>query len=148
MLANGNVTSARSAVRIVEETGAAGIMIGRHAIRNPWIFGQCRDAFAGRPVAPKTLSQVFDYIVRLYETTTTPGIPETARVNRMKKFLNFVGQGVDGEGRFLYEMRRTRTAEELFTVCRENLLARPDALFADEPFPGVIARPNCETPLN
>ena len=32
------------------ELNAAGVMIGRHAIRNPWIFRQCREAFAGQPV--------------------------------------------------------------------------------------------------
>src|SRR5436189_87483 len=40
VLANGNVTSALRAQTILTETGAAGVMIGRHAIRNPWIFRQ------------------------------------------------------------------------------------------------------------
>jgi tRNA-dihydrouridine synthase B len=148
VLANGNITSARSAIRVIEDTGAAGVMMGRHAIRNPWIFAQCRKAFAGNTVDRINLSQVYDYIARLFEAITTPGIPEIARVNRMKKFLNFVGQGVDGDGVFLYEMRRTRSADELFDVCRRHLLSRPEDLFADEPYPGVIARPNCETPLD
>ena len=49
VLANGNVTSASRAAEIVRGSGAAGVMIGRHAIRNPWIFRQCRDSFAGLP---------------------------------------------------------------------------------------------------
>jgi tRNA-dihydrouridine synthase B len=146
VLANGNVTSARSAARIIDETGAAGVMIGRHAIRNPWIFAQCRDAFAGREVAMVTLAQVFDYIEALFHATQSAEIPELAHVNRMKKFLNFVGQGVDPTGAFLYEMRRTKSAAELFAVCTRHLLREPEKIFADEPYPGVIARPNCETP--
>lgn len=146
VLANGNVTSARRAKEIIQETGAAGVMIGRHAIRNPWIFSQCRDLFAGREQSPITLSQVYEYIEVLFHATKSDGIPERAHVNRMKKFLNFVGQGVDPEGAFLYAMRRTESKVALFEVCKNHLLDEPEKTFADEPYPGVIARPNCETP--
>src|SRR5271169_3172124 len=47
VFANGNVTGAESARRVVELTGARGLMIGRGAIRNPWIFEQIREAWAG-----------------------------------------------------------------------------------------------------
>jgi tRNA-dihydrouridine synthase B len=146
VLANGNITSAATAARIVAETGAAGVMIGRHAIRNPWIFRQCRQRFAGEPVAPVQLSEVREYVERLYRATQSPEFPERAHVNKMKKYLNFVGQSVDPTGAFLYDMRRVTNETELFTVCDRHLLRDPDALFADEPYAGVIARPNCETP--
>ncbi|GAB1487764.1 hypothetical protein MASR2M8_02050 [Opitutaceae bacterium] len=146
VLANGNVTSAATAGRVLAQTGAAGVMIGRHAIRNPWIFRQCREAFTGQPVTAITLADVRDYIARLFEATHPPCIPEIAHVNKMKKYLNFVGQGVDPEGLFLRAMRRVQSAAELFAVCDEHLLTEPTRLFADEPYPGVIARPNCETP--
>lgn len=147
VLANGNVTSAAAAVRIVAATGAAGVMVGRHAIRNPWIFAQCRQAFAGQPVRTVTLREVFAYVETLYFANQEPHVPEVAQVARMKKFLNFVGQGVDPAGRFLFDMRRTGTAAELFAVCRQHLLTTPEQVFADEPYPGVIARPNCETAI-
>lgn len=147
VLANGNVTSAASAERVIAQTGAAGVMIGRHAIRNPWIFEQCRQRFSGRSHTPTRLKDVHGYVQRLFDATRSPQIPERAHVNRMKKFLNFVGQGVDPEGRFLHDMRRTQSAAELFAVCDQHLLQTPETLFADEPYDGVIARPNCETPL-
>ncbi len=146
VLANGNVTSASTAMRVLAQTRAAGVMIGRHAIRNPWIFRQCREAVAGRPMTPVPLSDVHDYVVRLYEATDHPGLPERDHVNKMKKYLNFVGQGVDGTGAFLHDMRRTETKAQLFAVCDRHLLSEPEKIFADEPYPGVIARPNCETP--
>jgi len=31
-------------------------------------------------------------------------------------------------------------------VCDRHLLAEPGREFSAEPYPGVIARPNCETP--
>ena len=68
-------------------------------------------------------------------------------MGKMKKYLNFVGQSVDADGAFLHAMRRALTEAELFAVCDQHLLAEPGRLFATEPYPGIIARPNCETPL-
>ncbi len=146
VLANGNLTSSAVAARVRAETGAAGVMIGRHAIRNPWIFRQCREQFAGHPLFRPTLADVRGYIEHLYRATLTPGIPELAHVNKLKKYLNFVGQGVDAQGAFLHDMRRTDSAAGLFAVCDRHLLTEPAKAFALEPYPGVIARPNCETP--
>ena len=146
VLANGNVTSAIRAASVLHETRAAGVMIGRHAIRNPWIFRQCREQFAGQPVTPVTLGDVREYVERLYRATTVPDLPARLHVNKMKKYLNFVGQSVDAAGAFLHDMRRTETEAEFFAVCDRHLLADPNRAFATEPFAGVIARPNCETP--
>jgi tRNA-dihydrouridine synthase len=146
VLANGNVTSASRAAEIVRDSGAMGVMIGRHAIRNPWIFRQCRDRFAGRAQSRVSLSDVREYVDRLYRSTRVPGLPERAHVNKMKKYLNFVGQGVDRHGAFLRDMRRAESESELFEVCDRHLLDRRGGEFAPEPYPGVIARPNCETP--
>ncbi len=146
VLANGNVTSARRAVEIVRETGAAGVMIGRHAIRNPWIFQQCREHFNGGVASRRTLADVREYVDRLYHATQTPEFAGPYHVNKMKKYLNFVGQSVDPTGAFLHDMRRTQTEAELFAVCDRHLLTEPDREFPPEPYAGVIARPNCETP--
>ena len=146
VLANGNITSASRAVAVLAETGAAGVMIGRHAIRNPWIFRQCRERFTGHPITRVTLHDVRDYVERLYRATQFPGLLERFHVNKMKKYLNFVGQSVDPSGAFLHDMRRAETEVALFTICDRHLLTEPNREFSDEPFPGVIARPNCETP--
>jgi tRNA-dihydrouridine synthase len=147
VLANGNVTSADKAATVIAGTGAAGVMIGRHAIRNPWIFKQTREKLAGRPVEPVTLADVRGYVEHLYRATQQPDVPESAHVAKMKKYLNFVGQSVDANGLFLHDMRRAMTESELFAVCNRHLLAEPGKLFSAEPYPGIIARPNCETPV-
>jgi tRNA-dihydrouridine synthase len=155
VLANGNITSAGRAATILARTGAAGVMIGRHAVRNPWIFRQCRERFARKPthggsagptggIFEPALADVRAYIEQLYRATTTPGVPERRRVARMKKYLNFIGQSVDPAGAFLHDMRRAQTEAELFLVCDRHLLAEPARLFPLEPYPGVLARPNRE----
>ena len=40
VLANGNVHGPAQALAVLAETGARGLMIGRGAIRNPWLFQQ------------------------------------------------------------------------------------------------------------
>jgi tRNA-dihydrouridine synthase len=146
VLANGDITSADKAAKVIASTGAAGVMIGRHAIRNPWIFRQCRERFAGRTPTPVTLADVREYVGKLYEATRAPDFLERAHVNKMKKYLNFVGQSVDPNGAFLKDMRLASSESELFAVCDRHLLAEPGKEFSPEPYPGVIARPNCETP--
>jgi len=146
VLANGNITSAVRASNVLDETRAAGVMIGRHAIRNPWIFRQCREIFAAKPVTRISLGDVRDYVERLYRATQFPGLLERYHVNKMKKYLNFVGQSVDPAGAFLHDMRRAETEMELFSICDRHLLSDADREFVPEPYPGVIARPNCETP--
>ena len=144
VLANGEIASAPKAARVLATTGAAGVMIGRHAIRNPWIFRQCREQLAGQPVTRVTLADVRDYVERLFYATRTEGVPERAHVSKMKKYLNFVGQSVDPHGAFIIDMRRALTAAELFAVCDRHLLADGQKAFSPEPYPEVIARPNCE----
>jgi tRNA-dihydrouridine synthase len=146
VLLNGDVSSAARAVELLEETGASGVMIGRAAIRNPWIFRQLRQLQAGQPVHRPALGDVHRYVEDLYQAFDQPTIPEVKKVARMKKFLNFVGLGVDEEGGFLHHVRRVGTRAELFAVCSRYLLeeGRGERLFPDEPWPGLVARPNRE----
>ena len=48
VLANGNVYSAPKAAEVLQTTRACGLMIGRGAIRNPWLFHQIRQYHAGQ----------------------------------------------------------------------------------------------------
>ena len=50
VLANGNVFSAAQAQQLLAETGVRGLMIGRGAIRNPWLFEQIRAQLRGEKI--------------------------------------------------------------------------------------------------
>lgn len=129
VLANGSVSSATSAAEVLAQTKAAGVMVGRGAIRNPWIFKQIREQLSGQPISVVTLEDVRHYIDRLYRTATAPTVSEQARVSHLKKYLNFIGEGVDPDGLFLREMRLTRTEADLFEVCDRYLLTNPNQAF-------------------
>ena len=147
VIANGDVTSAAKAEWVMRHTGCAGVMIGRHAIRNPWIFRQIREKFSGEPVFRPTLGDVREYVEKLPSSVCETDMTPLRAASRVKKFLNFVGTAVDPEGAFLRDMRRAENLPDLLRICDEHLVAGDNASkpFADEPYAGVIARPNCET---
>lgn len=120
VIANGNVSSPARAVEVLRVTGARGLMIGRGCIRNPWLFNQIRDALAGRPLRMPAGREVLAYIETLYaETLPVAGFSERLQVEKMKKYMNFVGEGIGGE--FLHQIRRVTTQSDFFRVCRDAL---------------------------
>ncbi len=52
VFANGNIVSYETAIQAIDATGAAGLAIGRGAMRNPWIFSQLLAIDAGIRVEP------------------------------------------------------------------------------------------------
>jgi tRNA-dihydrouridine synthase B len=143
VLANGNVSSAASALAVLAQTQAAGVMVGRSAIRNPWIFKQIGQVLAGESVSVITLAQVRGYIDRLYQMPKVQAVPEKSRISHLKMYLNYIGQSVDPAGVFLRDMRKAQTEAELFGVCDRELLSYP-GVYAAEPYIGLFARPKCE----
>jgi len=117
VLANGNVSSPADASHVLEATGVRGLMIGRGAIRNPWIFSQIRDHLAGRTPQLPAGRDVLAFVGELYEAACSPDVPEKSQVQKMKKYMNFLGEGIEGADAFLHEIRRTATREEFFRVC-------------------------------
>jgi tRNA-dihydrouridine synthase len=117
VLANGNVSSAEKAASVLRTTKARGLMIGRGAIRNPWIFAQIRQLERGENLFIPCGREVLGYVRALFEAVSPAGVRESARVQKMKKYMNFVGLGVEPEGRFLHEIRRATTEREFFRIC-------------------------------
>ncbi|MDB6110608.1 MAG: dusC 2 [Pedosphaera sp.] len=121
VLANGNVYSAQKAEEVLEATGARGLMIGRGVIRNPWLFHQIRQHRRGEALFVPTGHDVLKYLRTLYETVRPPEIKELAHVQKMKKYVNYIGLGVEPTGQFLHRIRRVNTEVEFFTICEEYL---------------------------
>ena len=122
VLANGNIYSPRKASEVLALTGARGLMIGRASIRNPWLFGQIRRHLRGESALPlPTGRDVLAYVHELYDAACTPNIEGAAPVQKMKRYMNFLGLGVDPAGRFLHDIRRVQTSKEFFQVCRNFL---------------------------
>jgi tRNA-dihydrouridine synthase len=129
VIANGNIDSAETADRVLRETGVRGLMLGRGAIRNPWLFTQIRQHQRGEPVFAPSGREVLAYVRELYFGTWPGEIDEKLQVQKMKKYMGFLGAGVSAE--FLHEIRRVATEAEFFRVCEAHLdHAEPMALAA------------------
>ena len=133
VLANGNVYSAAKAREVLAITGAAGLMIGRGIIRNPWLFEQIRKLRRGENYHLPTGRDVLQYLRVLYETVRPPQIRELAQVQKMKKYTNYLGLGVEPTGAFLHQIRRVTTEVDFFRVCTDFL--DHDQPLTLEPFP-------------
>ena len=137
VLANGNISSAPVAARVLNETGVRGLMIGRSAVRNPWIFTQIRQHLRGETVVFPTGREVLAYIHALYEAVCTPGIREIQQVQKMKKYTNFLGEGVPSSAEFLHTIRRVTTRGDFFTVCARHL-DHDDPMALDARVPAAV----------
>jgi tRNA-dihydrouridine synthase len=121
VLANGNVYSAQNADEILRMTGAKGLMIGRGAIRNPWLFHQIRQHRRGETIFAPTGQDVLAYVLALYEAVCSPDVREISQVQKMKKYMNYLGVGVEPAGHFLHQIRRVTTKVDFLRVCEEFL---------------------------
>ncbi len=133
VLANGNIHSAEKAAEVLAITGARGLMIGRGAIRNPWLFRQIRERGRDEQLFVPRGRDLLAYIHALYEAVCTPDVGESSQVQKMKKYLNFIGLGVEPTGQFLHDIRRATTRTGFFETC-EHFLDH-DAPMPLEPYP-------------
>ncbi len=131
VLLNGNVFSAGQAKQLLAETKVRGLMIGRGAIRNPWLFDQIRAQLRGENIKLPVGRDVLNYVHELWDNEITPGVRESAQVQRMKKFTNFIGEGLGGK--FLHDIRRVETTADFWRVCEEFL--QHDQTMTLEPLP-------------
>jgi len=121
VIANGNVVDVSTGLSYHAQTGAAGLMIGRGAIRNPWIFGQLKDAFENRTPFIPAFRDLLIYIRDLYDELAreTPRFDPLPHVQRMKKTLAYISHGLNEE--FEQQIRRVKTPEEFHGVCEAQL---------------------------
>lgn len=133
VIANGNVYSAQKAAEVLRITGAHGLMIGRGAIRNPWMFHQIRQHQRGETIFIPRGFEVLAYVRALYDAVCSPNVEESSQVQKMKKYMNYFGVGVEPEGKFLHEIRRAKTKADFFRICEQFL--NHDRPMPLEPFP-------------
>ncbi len=68
VIANGDVVSVETAREMLRRTGAAGIMIGRQALKEPWVIRDvARDLAGEAPVPPPTREERIELMMRHFE---------------------------------------------------------------------------------
>ncbi len=67
LVANGDITNADSALELLSYTGADGIMIGRGAVGNPFVFEEIKAVLEAAPYTPPTFEERIEVAVRQLE---------------------------------------------------------------------------------
>ncbi|MGJ8675993.1 MAG: tRNA dihydrouridine synthase [Akkermansiaceae bacterium] len=121
VIANGNIVDVSTGEGMLKRTGAAGLMIGRGAIRNPWIFDQLRASFSQQKAKTITRADLYTYIMELYEEVAiyAANFDKVKHVQRMKKYLIYIAEGVDSE--FEKLIRRVKTPDDFMQLCHDYL---------------------------
>jgi len=122
VIANGNVVDVTTGLALLAQSGAAGLMVGRGAIRNPWIFSQLRAAFENTALPAPTHQDLLEYVLELYDEIAreTRKLIPRAHVQRMKKTMAYITHGLE-DGGFEHDLRRAVTPDDFFRICRAYL---------------------------
>ncbi len=122
IIGNGDVTSARIAQNRLQNLD--GVMIGRAAMKNPWIFKQTREIFDGKEPSPKpNMDEQLKFFSKHADLATEMKGEEWAMIELRKHFAAFV-RGVVGATKFRERLIRVKNREEMdqiFKEIRENL---------------------------
>ena len=115
ILGNGDITSAEVAVECRRRYGVDGILIGRGAIGNPWVFEQCRRAFEG--LAPRDVSvQERVEVCRRHLLASVDFKGERTAVFEMRKHYGNYFKGLYGFKPFRLALVGAPTLAETLTV--------------------------------
>jgi tRNA-dihydrouridine synthase B len=75
---SGDCVEAGHVVSRLRGTGVAGVLVGRGALRNPWIFSQATEALAGAPVTPIELRERGHFLLEYIELLLRERVGEQA----------------------------------------------------------------------
>jgi nifR3 family TIM-barrel protein len=127
VLGNGDIWEASDALRMVEQTGADGVVVGRGCLGRPWLFRDLAAAFAGEPAPPlPTLGEVAA-MIRRHAELLAELMGEDRGLRDMRKHMAWYVKGFAVGGQVRAALGMVESLESL-----DRLLAELDP---DQPFP-------------
>lgn len=126
VVGSGDITNGESAAKALQH-GVAGVMIGRGAMENPWIFSEISSYLSGREYRPKKHSETVRVLLR-YMSLLREEVPPTVMLGRMKQLISQSTRGLP-EGTTL---RRTLCSQKDSTVLEHLLQDWHQSLIREE----------------
>lgn len=115
IVGNGDITTVELAVEMLETTGCDALMIGRGAVRNPWLFHEVRARLRGQPTPPRTLHDIQLFWTSYLEAGRRQGTNAAANIGRMKMIAKYYFDQCPWLQQQRHQILRTHhTEEELF----------------------------------
>jgi len=105
VIGNGDIIVAEDAVEMINKTGCNGVMIGRTAIGNPWIFSQITTLQEGDPVQPVGLVRRFE-AMKEYLKVTVEYLGEKQACFMMRSRLGWFVKGLASSAVFRESIKR------------------------------------------
>ncbi len=119
VIANGDITSPEKAKYVLEHTGADGVMIGRAAQGNPWIFREIAHYRAtGAKLAPPPVIEVRDTLLEHLENLYA-FYGEHTGVRVARKHISWYSKGLVGGAAFRHGVNRVETVAEQLALTRD-----------------------------
>ena len=112
VIGNGDIFSAEDAIRMLEETGADSLMIGRGAMGNPFIFDEIRHRLEGKPYTPPTILEKINVAMEQL-TYMIEEKGERVAICEARKHFAWYLKGERGSAAARGELNRASTLEEL-----------------------------------
>ncbi len=120
---NGDVTSLDYGFGKWRESGVDGILIGRGAMQNPWIFRQFDDVLAGRePYQPDLVEK--KAVLLEFFAMCREEMPELVALGKMKQLAGQFTKGLVGGAQFRQTLYHSHSAAEIL----DNIQAYFDTL--------------------
>lgn len=109
---NGDITTLEYGLRKWNETGVDGVLIGRGAMQNPWIFRQFADAIAGREPYEPDLAEKKTVLLEFFSMCLEE-MPELAALGKMKQLAGQFTKGLVGGAQFRQTLYHSHSADEI-----------------------------------
>ncbi|HEY8205084.1 MAG TPA: tRNA dihydrouridine synthase DusB [Pyrinomonadaceae bacterium] len=109
---SGDVATIQQAFDRFRETGCDGVLIGRGAMANPWIFRQIEDAMHGREPFQPTLEDKRALLVEYFEMLQQD-MPQMAAIGRMKQLAGQFTRGLQGGALFRTALYHSHSVAEI-----------------------------------
>ena len=130
VVANGDIASPEKAALVLKHTGADGIMIGRAAQGNPWIFREISHFLAtGTRLAPPPVDEVRDTLLSHLENLYA-FYGEHTGVRVARKHISWYSKGLVGGALFRNSVNRVETVAEQLALTREFFAAQVELRMA------------------
>lgn len=90
VIANGDINNAAIGQRLLAETGVAGLMFGRGALADPWLFQRVRGELPGSVAVGKRRRELAGYIENLLNRYLVRFCGDRQALMKLKDLLNFI----------------------------------------------------------
>lgn len=109
---NGDITTIEYGLQRWRESGCDGILIGRGAMQNPWIFRQFHDVLEGREPYQPDLEEKKNVLLEFFEMTRQE-MPEIVALGKMKQLAGQFTKGLVGGAQFRQTLYHSHSAGEI-----------------------------------